>query len=153
MSLWPPTSPHCATLRLQWGLQSLAFLIFCRLMRHAQGGCWSTEQWDNWTIFIHQLPLWPFQLSIDAASRQEGNLKSVLRPVLGKYRKITLHFRSPVWIQLTAKMYFAAVYCSSFWHHEPYWKWPPSSWCTPVLQGPSADRDVCMAFVLQLVGN
>lgn len=71
-----------------------------------------------------------------------------LQCVLDKHRKIMLHFSSPVRIQLPAKMYFTAVYCSSFWHWKPYWKWPLSSCCTPTLQGTSADRYLCMIFVV-----
>lgn len=71
-----------------------------------------------------------------------------LQSVLDKHRKIMLCFSSPIRIQLPPKMYFTAVYCSSFWHCKPYWKWPLSSWCTPTLQGPSAGRYLWMIFVL-----
>lgn len=28
----------------------------------------AAEKWDNWTIFIHQLPVRPFWFSVDAAN-------------------------------------------------------------------------------------
>lgn len=73
-----------------------------------------------------------------------------LQSVFDKHRKIMLHFSSPVRIQLPAKMYFIAVYCSSFWHWKPYWKRPLSSWCAPALQRPSGDMYFCMTVVYQV---
>lgn len=146
-----PAVPHSDPASVFSILPSSLLVIWWDMSKEAADPL-SNGQLNNFYSSSPSLAISAFS-ALNRCCQQTRRQFKKLQSVLDKCRKIMLHFSSPVRFQDPAKMYFTAVYCSSFWQCKPYWKWPLSSWCTPTLQGPSADRYLCMIFVPYQVQN